>query len=151
MTLESLAHSINNGNITGEIIGRGRKGEIKSWLKKAMVARAQEMGIVQIGSQFIDLEDTNPEHRLQHNTIAIHNAIQNHDNIEYVAEQNDGGLWSAYEIELPVVTVGHPYYGVAYCLLVNDKARKVKGMTISIYDYEVDGNKIKANGFMVRR
>jgi hypothetical protein len=71
--------------------------------------------------------------------------------IQYFAEQNDGSIWSAYQIILPTREVGHPYYGTCKCLLVDGAPRKAKGLLITILDYEVEQATIQVKKFVVAK
>lgn len=122
---------------------------IDGWIRETARECAISLGCLVVGGYCID---PNSENRFNRNTTIIYNAIQNHENIRYVAEQNNGGLWSAYTIDLPTITVGHSRYGMCECLNIDNRARKAKGLTITIYDYEVVGGcRIQVNGFYVLR
>lgn len=122
--------------------------DVEGWIKTAAKDRALFLGGVMIGQSLIDIND---ENRYNKNTAGIYHSIEAGEPIEYVAEQNDGNIWSAYRIELPCKAVGHPYYGVCYCLDIEGKAKRAKNMKITIYDYIVEDNVIKVNGFFATK
>lgn len=131
--------------------GTKEEGDINGldeWIRTAARKRAIELDAIQIGGYYIDPNGISPFNK---NSMLIYMAINNHLPIVYFADHNDGSIWSAYNIKLPTVAVGHPYYGVCNCLKINDQARKVKGMLITIYEYEVEGNDITVKRFGVNR
>lgn len=120
--------------------------DTKEWMREMAEKRAMELGAIKIGNSLIYLNGSN---KFNANTAIVYNAIQNNEPIVYVADKNDGCLWNAYNIALPTIPVGHPYYGMCNCLFVDGKAKKAKGYKIIIFDYEVNGSYIKVNNFAV--
>ena len=121
---------------------------IDGWIKSEAITRAEQLGAIKIGQYMIDLDG---ENRFNKNTSMIHKAIETHKEISYVAEGNDGSIWSAYRIILPTFIVGNPYHGTCCCLNVDGKARRAKGWKIVIYDYDVEDCIVRVNGFFIER
>jgi len=123
-----------------------RVNGIDSWIRDEARVWASRHGALIIGGCYVNPEGND---RFSKNTIMLYRAVQNKMPIQYFAEQNDGGIWSAYQIILPTQGVGHPYYGVCTCLLVDGAPRRAKGLLITILDYEVEQATIRVKRFVV--
>jgi len=121
---------------------------IDSWIRDEARIWASRQGALIIGGRYVD---PNGDSRFDKNTVMLHQAVQNKMPIQYTAEQNDGGIWSAYQIILPTQIVGHPYYGTCTCLLVDGSPRRAKGLLITILDYEVEQATIRVKKFIVAK
>lgn len=119
---------------------------IEPWLWFMARERARQLKLITVGNQVLD--PTAPTEYVR-DTLSVKIAVDDGRPIIYNASSNDGRLWCAYNINIPSVEVGHPYYGTCRCCLVDGKPKKVKGRLITIYDYEVDGANINVKGFSV--
>ena len=126
----------------------GDPESIELWIWELARKRCEELGLIVIGERVVDITSDSP---FAKNTSIVYNAIQEHKPIQYVATGNDGSLWCAYNINTPRRTVGHPFYGQCTCLLIDGQPKKAKGMTITIYDYDVEGININVKGFCVNK
>jgi hypothetical protein len=118
------------------------------WIRDSARIWASRKGALIIGGCYIDPDG---ENRFDKNTVLLYRDIQKKMPIQYFAEQNDGSIWSAYQIILPTREVGHPYYGTCKCLLVDGAPRKAKGLLITILDYEVEQATIQVKKFVVAK
>ena len=121
---------------------------IDSWIRDEARIWASRHGALIIDGCYVDPEGID---RFNKNSTMIYRAVQNKMPIQYVAEWNNGGIWSAYQIILPTQIVGHPYYGTCKCLLVDGAPRKAKGLLITILDYEVEHATIQVKKFIVAK
>ena len=118
------------------------------WIRDSARIWASRKGALVIGGYYVNPDS---ENRFDKNTMMIYRAVQNKAPIQYFAEQNNGGVWSAYQLILPTQEVGHPYYGACNCLLVDGAPRKAKGYLITILDYEVEQAVILVKSFVVAK